>query len=180
MLKYIVFGILQNEPLTGYDIKKLIQNGAGVFYKASYGSLYPLLSKETENGNLEVSNENKGNRIKKLYKLTEQGKLDFNNWLGSPIDIEDSLDKHLAKIYFFDKLPQNFREQQLIEYENRNISYLKELETLWEKFNSMDNKDCFYYKLTTLCYGICTTQQTIKWCKHIREHKNLEDLFEEV
>ncbi|WP_081905926.1 PadR family transcriptional regulator [Kineothrix alysoides] len=37
-----------NEDLTGDDIKKLIENGIGTFYKASFGSLYPALKKLTE------------------------------------------------------------------------------------------------------------------------------------
>ena len=50
MLDYIILGMVLNEDLTGYDIKKFIENGIGVFYKASYGSLYPALKKLTEKG----------------------------------------------------------------------------------------------------------------------------------
>ncbi len=42
----------------------------------------------------------------------------------------------------------------------------------------MDNKECFYYKLSTLYYGICITEETIRWCRHIRMQKPLTDLLE--
>ena len=40
MLESIALGMLLEKDLTGYDIKKFIENGIGVFYKASFGSLY--------------------------------------------------------------------------------------------------------------------------------------------
>ena len=39
MLESIILGMVSDNDFTGYDIKKLIENGIGVFYKASYGSL---------------------------------------------------------------------------------------------------------------------------------------------
>ena len=45
MLESILLGMVLEEDLTGYDIKKRIETGIGVFYKASFGSLYPALKK---------------------------------------------------------------------------------------------------------------------------------------
>ena len=36
MIDYIVLGMVQDEALTGYDVKKWIESGIGNFYKASY------------------------------------------------------------------------------------------------------------------------------------------------
>ena len=47
MLESIILGMVSDNDFTGYDIKKLIENGIGVFYKASYGSLYPALKRLT-------------------------------------------------------------------------------------------------------------------------------------
>lgn len=48
MLEFIALGMVLEGDLTGYDIKKAIENGIGVFYKASFGSLYPALKRLTE------------------------------------------------------------------------------------------------------------------------------------
>ena len=50
MLESIILGMVSDNDFTGYDIKKLIENGIGVFYKASYGSLYPALKRLTDKG----------------------------------------------------------------------------------------------------------------------------------
>jgi len=44
----------------------------------------------------------------------------------------------------------------------------------------MENKDCFYYKLSTLYYGIRVTQETVRWCEHIRNGKPLSEFIKGV
>jgi len=177
MLDYIILGMLYDDNLTGYDIKKYIENGIGVFYKASYGSLYPALKKLTEKGFLTMYEEPLGGRQKNYYKITNEGKKVFLDWLVLPINVLDGTNTHLAKVYFFDKLPSDIRDRQLLEYEINNEKYLRKLQALENDFDKMENKDCFYYKLSTLYYGICITQETLRWCRHIREGKPLRTLI---
>ena len=178
MLDYIILGMLLNEDLTGYDIKKFVENGIGVFYKASYGSLYPALKKLTEKGYLVMYEEPRGGRQKKFYKLTDEGKKIFMDWLASPMNVLDGANAHLAKVYFFDKIPSEIRDRQLLEHEMNNINYLRKLQSLENDFNKLKNKDCLYYKLSTLYYGICVTQESIRWCQHIRAGKPLSELIQ--
>jgi len=177
MLDYIILGMLYDDNLTGYDIKKYIENGIGVFYKASYGSLYPALKKLTGKGFLTMYEEPLGGRQKNYYKITNEGKKVFLDWLVLPINVLDGTNTHLAKVYFFDKLSSDIRERQLLEYEINNENYLRKLQALENDFDKMENKDCFYYKLSTLYYGICITQETLRWCRHIREGKPLRTLI---
>lgn len=178
MLDCIILGMVLNDNLTGYDIKKYIENGIGVFYKASFGSLYPALKKLTEKGYLVMYEEPRGSRRKNFYKITDDGKIKFLEWLASPMNVLDGTNTHLAKVYFFDKLPQDIRDKQLLEHEINNTNYLLKLQALEKDFNKMANKDCFYYKLSTLYYGICITQETIRWCRHIRCGKPLPTLIQ--
>lgn len=178
MLESIALGMVLEDSLTGYDIKKRIENGIGVFYKASFGSLYPALKRLTEKGLLTASEEPRGNRQKIFYHTTLEGKKQFYDWLSSPMDIFEGTNTHLAKVYFFDNLPAEIREHQLFEYEINNRNYLKKLEDLEKQFSKMEKRNCFYYKLSTLYYGICITQKTIQWCAHIRMQKPLPDLME--
>ena len=177
MLDYIILGMVYDVNLTGYNIKKYIENGIGVFYKASYGSLYPALKKLTEKGFLTMYEEPLGGRQKNYYKITNEGKKVFLDWLVLPINVLDGTNTHLAKVYFFDKLSSDIRERQLLEYEINNENYLRKLQALENDFDKMENKDCFYYKLSTLYYGICITQETLRWCRHIREGKLLRTLI---
>lgn len=177
MLDSIIPGMLLEEDLTGYDIKKRIENGIGVFYKASFGSLYPALKKLTLKGCLSTYEKPQGGRRKIFYHITEKGMRDFYEWLSAPTDVLDGTNAHLAKVYFFDKLPSRTRERQLLLYERNNIDYLKRLYDLEKKFDALENRDCCYYKLSTLYYGICMTRETLRWCRHVRTQKPLSDLL---
>lgn len=177
MLEYIVLGMVLDKALTGYDIKKYIENGIGVFYKASFGSLYPALKKLTQKGYLTMYEQPQGNRQKKFYQITEEGKKVFFEWLTEPLNLLDGANVHLAKIYFFDRLKPDIREQQLLAHEINNTNYLHKLEALEKSFDKMDHKDCFYYKLSTLYYGICITRESIRWCRHIRKGGPLSALI---
>lgn len=179
MLEYIVIGMVLEKPSTGYEIKKYIEDGIGIFYKASYGSLYPALKKLSDRGDLTMFEKSQGERQKKYYLATEQGKQAFFEWLSAPIDFNNGADNHLVKVYFFDKLPEEVRYRQLQEYEMANENYLRKLQALEKHFNKMENKECFYYKLSTLYYGICIVKDNIRWCKHLRERKPLSELLEE-
>lgn len=178
MLEYIILGMLLDEARTGYDVKKLIENGIGTFYKASYGSLYPALKKLTDKGLLTMFEQSGGGRQKKFYQTTQQGKTVFFEWLSAPMDLSDNTSNHLAKVFFFDNLPVDIHDQQLREYELSSINYLRKLQALERKYAAMEHKDCFYYKLSTLYYGICITQANIEWCRHIRDKKPLTELIE--
>lgn len=177
MLDFVIIGMVYYKPLTGYDIKKHIEDGIGVFYKASYGSLYPSLKKLTDKGCLTMYEQSQGSRQKKYYQITEQGKISFLKWLSSPT--ENDSDNHLVKVFFFDRLPTDIRNQQLQEYELQNVKYLRKLQELEKHYADMENTDCFYYKLSTLYYGIRIIQDNIKWCRHIREQKPLRELITE-
>lgn len=177
MLEYIIIGMALNEPVTGYDIKKYIENGISVFYKASFGSLYPALKKLTEKGYLTMTEQQQGNRQKKFYQATEEGKIIFDEWLALPVDLNDTTESRLVKIYFFDNLSSETRDRQLREYELNNVNYLRKLELLEKQFDEMPNKDDFYFKLSTLYYGIRIIQENIEWCKHLQEHKPLKDFI---
>jgi hypothetical protein len=53
-----------DKPLTGYEIKKHIDQGVGNFYKASYGSLYPILKKSLDKGYLIMTEDTLGRERK--------------------------------------------------------------------------------------------------------------------
>jgi DNA-binding PadR family transcriptional regulator len=178
MLNHIVLGMVYDSCLTGYDIKKHIENGIGIFYKASFGSLYPTLKKLVDKGCLVTSENPYGRRQKIFYEITDDGKKEFINWLKTPMNVFDGTNTHLAKVFFFDKLPADIRDRQLLEFEINYENYLIKLKSLERNYDKFENKDCFYYKLSTLYYGICVTQRIIQWCKHIRSGEPLTTLIQ--
>ncbi|MCI9413914.1 MAG: PadR family transcriptional regulator [Clostridiales bacterium] len=175
MLEFIVMGMVYEQELTGYDIKKMIEKGVGVFYRASYGSLYPLLGRLTGKGLLTMREQPQGGRARKLYRATEQGRQAFMSWLSTPVEVADGRDTQLVKVYFFDRLPRMQRDCQLRAYEENNRRFLEKLRGLEKQFDKRENRDAHYYKLSTLYYGIGILEETLRWCEKVREERPFSD-----
>lgn len=177
MIDYIILGMVQNEVLTGYEIKKWMEGGIGNFYKASYGSLYPALKRLTDKKLVTMNEKPQGGRTKKYYKTTELGKEAFMEWLSLPFDFSLGGSALMAKIYFFGHLSDELRKQRLGEYEMYYTQSLQKLRTM-EKDISNTEVDVDYFMLSTLYFGIRNTQTAIEWFRHVAEQKPLSEFIE--
>ena len=173
MLEFLILGILTGEDATGYELKKQIETTFGVFYKASFGSLYPALKRLAQKNCVTAYEAPRGARPRTVYHITDEGKTRFHEWLTAPMQVLDGTNPNLAKVYFFDRLPADERQSQLLEYEQNNLAYLRRLESLEQQFQAMGTAEEVYYRLSTLYYGIRVTRDTIAWCRHIREKEPL-------
>lgn len=177
MLEHMILGIVYQQDATGYDIKKIIETKICMFYKPSFGSLYPALKRLVEKDFLVTYEEMQGARKKIVYQITDSGRNSFMEWLALPLDLNEGADKNLVKIYFYDLLPAKTRNARLLQYEQDCMQYLENLEKLEKELYEKVNKKKDYYKLSTLFYGITVTRTSIAWCRAIREHVDLETLL---
>lgn len=74
-LEILVLSIIKNnESITGYEIIQKINKKYRDLWKASAGTIYPLLNRLFERSLIEMHEDITENRLKKLYKITEEGK----------------------------------------------------------------------------------------------------------
>jgi DNA-binding PadR family transcriptional regulator len=78
-VRTICLGILTRGDATGYEIKKLFEEGGYQhFVEASFGSIYPALNRLTEQGNVSVREEAQEKRPdRKVYSITPAGRATF-------------------------------------------------------------------------------------------------------
>ena len=108
-LKFAILGLVNREPMTGYDIKKAFEDRALTnFWHAEHSQIYPELAKLVKEGSLEVSTVIQGQKMeKKLYTITESGRAEFNNWLSDDVEIERTYkDIFRLRTFFSDSLEQ--------------------------------------------------------------------------
>jgi PadR family transcriptional regulator PadR len=65
--------IIQAQPTWGYKIKKQVEADFNI--KLRHGALYPTLKSLEEKGFVESSKQQKDGRARKVYALTENGKM---------------------------------------------------------------------------------------------------------
>ena len=74
-VKTVCLGMLTDGPASGYDLKKEFESTFAHFFAAGYGSIYPALSRLSEDGLLtceEIPQEGKPDR--KVYCITDKGR----------------------------------------------------------------------------------------------------------
>ena len=73
-LQTIILKLLEdNEQMYGYEITQKVKELTAGEMKLTEGALYPALHKLEADGMLETFNEIVDNRVRKYYRLTEQG-----------------------------------------------------------------------------------------------------------
>lgn len=176
MLESIILGVLMQEPMSGYDIKKVIDHSVGLFYKASFGSLYPALGRLADKGLVSVT-ELEDSKNKKIYTVEEPGKAEFLKWLREPLDSGKNV--HLIKIFFYDHLDEETRQARLAEYEAGLRGKMGQIQAVRQivagELAQIDNPEDYYYRVSVLTYGLKHYEMEQKWIAQIRERMNLHD-----
>ena len=125
--RFAILGLLAWKPMSGYDIKKLIEVGLSYFWHESYGSLYPTLNQLVEDG-LATRREARrhGRRHRHVYRITEKGRREVDAWLGEPTDIPRTKNELQLKFFLCSRRPLSESVRLLEEYRDQQ-SEIREL-----------------------------------------------------
>ena len=102
------------EPMSGYEIKRFVDNSTRFFWAASYGQIYPELRRLAEAGLIEGRTEAQGGRRRTVYTLTAAGSAGAAEWLARPPEIHEMRDEGLLKLFFADS-PGRRRTEHALE-----------------------------------------------------------------
>jgi DNA-binding PadR family transcriptional regulator len=98
--RFLILGLLSERPMTGYDIKKVVETTLNTVTNASYGSLYPTLHKLLDEGAVVVDEvPQRGRPSKKIYQITDKGRQELVEWLQKPAAADHMKREFLLKVY---------------------------------------------------------------------------------
>ncbi|PKN88402.1 MAG: hypothetical protein CVU46_01150 [Chloroflexi bacterium HGW-Chloroflexi-8] len=129
-LQYALLGFLNYGPMTGYDLKKLLDTSTQMFWHAELSQIYPQLKKMEKDGLLTVICEPQaGKPDKKIYNITNQGRAVLLQWLSEPLDeVLPDKDPVLLHLFFAGALNKQVILSQLrLQLELRR-AYLSRVE----------------------------------------------------
>ncbi|MGB3207472.1 MAG: PadR family transcriptional regulator, partial [Crinalium sp.] len=119
MLELATLGLLLQEPLHGYRLKQQLEIFMSGCISANYGSIYPLLKRLEESGEIATQGEEEGEAgsNRKIYCITDQGR---DRWrekmLAHPQESwVNSRSRFLIKFVFF-KYLQPAERLKLLEH----------------------------------------------------------------
>ena len=128
MLESILLGLLRYQPMTGYELKTMIDHSTGHFWHAYHSQIYTTLRKLESEGLVsseEVQSE--GSKLKpRIYTLTPQGEESFQTWMNASMtEISQIKEPLLVRTYFSADRP---REEVLAELRLQRELHLRQLE----------------------------------------------------
>src|SRR5947209_14383873 len=99
--RYAMLGMLSRGPMSGYAIKKAIEQSVANFWNESYGQIYPILKQLADEG-LTTSHAEKqeGKPERYVYTITEKGREELRRWLTEPIEHLVERNELLLKLFF--------------------------------------------------------------------------------
>jgi len=166
MLEYIILGMLMQGEMSGYDLKQRMVECTSYFFDASFGSIYPALKRMEDKGYIIYRETVEGNKFKKMYSITENGKLYFLYWLEKPINFSKANHSYLVNIYFYNLLPIEKATANIRHFVEVLKQHLNELNIQKEEAEKMYNiKNNFRY--STIICGTYYFQSIINWCNDL-------------
>ena len=163
--KFVLLGLLSHEPMTGYDIKKVMSLRMSYFWDLSYGQIYPTLEALEKDGLVtkEVVIEERGPN-RKVYSITEAGLEMLRKWLAEPARKESHKYETLLKLYFGNQTPLDTSVKHIQEFRARSAKNL-EMMTLFEEnlIESLSWNNDHFYMLLTVLLGKSTFKASIEW-----------------
>lgn len=180
-LKHGLLGLINYGQTTGYELDKAFKDSLYFFWQAQTSQVYRELNNMEKSGWLTSEIEfqiDKPN--KKLYSITDSGKLELQNWLA-----QSSLEKEfqsrsifLMKLFFSGGKSVVENISMLKDYKAKCIDELMDLEKANENIvhysqNTEEDRDTVYWKLTAR-FG----ELYMKMCLNFAEEavKTLEEL----
>jgi PadR family transcriptional regulator, regulatory protein AphA len=155
---YVILGMLSWRPMSGYDVKSVVDHSTRFFWAASYGQIYPELQRLADAGLVEGEAEAGSARKRTVYKLTRSGRKALRDWLAEEPQTFEQRDEGLLKLFFASASPETATAtlDAKRDFHEAKLEQLREIEATAkpEGFVSI-----------VLRYGIESSEWMASWCE---------------
>lgn len=191
--RFALLGLLNWKPMSGYDIKKIVDISLSHFWSENYGQIYPTLNTLVKQGWAKrESGTTGGGRQRHLYRITAKGRQAFESWIQQPTDPPSTRNELQLKLFLGSELPkpqvrsviqayQLEQAQRLSEYRSseqvlraaiETDRYPTEVQSIFEGSDlSLEERAhrCSLF-LLTLRHGILTIEARLAWCREAERY----------
>jgi DNA-binding PadR family transcriptional regulator len=116
-LGYALLGLLHQQPLSGYDLRKIFASSPIGGFSDSPGAIYPALRRLQELGMVRgVVEKSTSLRKRRVFRITPKGLVSFKAWQSKPI-VRDDLIHHMGELLLrFAFMDQTFGARRAQEF----------------------------------------------------------------
>lgn len=177
--EFVILGMLQFEPMSGYQIRQDIKRDLDGFWSESDGQLYPALKRLLEAKEIELLDiPQESSRAKKVYKITDSGMVRLRRWLAQPVSTDTIRNEFCLKIFFAGNA-EITATLDLLQAERIGLKHgLQAINFAYEEIDSIDHPAHQIHKpfwRATAKYGEYIMDAKLRWCDEI-----IEELSEKI
>ena len=160
-----LLGLLSLGPMSGYEMRQMMERSTANFWTESYGQIYPALKRMVKDGLATVEEQSKDGRAKKVYKLTGEGERRLRAWLGVEAKPQVHRNELLLKVFFGDQALRGAIAAQVVAERERCEEALERYEAtvLRMEVEHARHPAMPYWRMAARC-GMAHAKATIAWC----------------
>jgi PadR family transcriptional regulator, regulatory protein AphA len=164
--RYAILGMLSICPMSGYDIKKTIEESISNFWSESYGQIYPILRRLVADDLVIKTVEiQSGKPDRHVYELTKIGRQELQRWLGEGVAPKVQRNELLLKLFFGGEVSATTSLKHVEQYREIQLQLLEKYGTLEKEIKSKHAGDPnSAYWLMTLQHGKHVNHALVNWC----------------
>jgi PadR family transcriptional regulator AphA len=175
--RHLVLGLLTQQPMSGYDIKRFLKSLGWLIDSPSFGSLYPALHALLEDGLVTmevVSNQDRPPR--KIYTVTEAGRQALRGWTAQPVAPGASLKAFVMRLIMTSSLSH---DGLIAHLQQRRSQIAVHRDSLEQTVETLDGtKDCG--QRLTFGYALALAMAELAWLDSALEQLSHQPLPVEV
>ena len=171
-LPHAILGFLEYGPMTGYDLKKYLDQSVGHFWSTTQSHIYKALEGLEKEGLAEskvIPQEGKPSR--KQYKITSVGRTELRRWVSTPLPSEGPREAWLIQVFF----AHNLTNEEIVHLFEKRIESLRMYLTqsknaeknIQENYERVGIKRMQGLWQLTLDYGTNYYENEIAWLEKI-------------
>lgn len=169
---YVILGLLAEQPLSGYQIKKIIDIRFSFFWSESFGQIFPALKSLANEGLVEeCPQEAADGRATRTYQITPAGKTALIDWLSQPVEKESLRLEILLKTYFSGYAAPEAMLTHLSAFEESHARQLHILGLFQEELLRIPDEDENHGDiLRVIDFGQKANRAYLDWCRETRAY----------
>lgn len=175
--RHVILGLLSQQPMSGYDIKRFLKSLDWLAGSSSFGSIYPALHALLANGLVTVDVVYHQDRPpRKIYSITEVGRQVLQEWINQPVASSASMRAFLMRLM----LASNFSQDGLITHLKQRRSQVEVQHATLEQIARAQDEMTDLGQRLVLDYGLAVAMTELAWLDRTLERLSEQPLPMEV
>ena len=176
-IRHLILGLLTQQPMSGYDIKRSLKSLSWLVDSPSFGSIYPALRSSREDGLVTMEEvPRRGKQPRKIYTITEAGRQALREWMDQPASPDVSLKTFLMRLI----LAGSFSHTGLIVHLQQRRSQIAAHYTTLKQVTETLDETADSGRRLTFNYGLALATAELAWLDSTLELQFQQSLLEEV